>query len=372
MKGKAVLYLEDGSLYEGSYFGHRGEQIGEVVFNTSMTGYEEILTDPSYCGQIVTMCYPHIGNYGINLDDSESYRIWASGLIVKEYSRVHSHYKAQMGLSGYLESEKITGIEGIDTRSLVRRIRSRGSMKGIISALDFDTESLKGKLDGFPDIKGRNLVGEVNDSGYSVYEKYDPKEGSSGKKVVLIDYGLKMNIVRNLEKMGLNLKILSGKASLDDVLSHEPDGVFLSNGPGDPAAVDYGISLASDLIDYNRKKRLPVAGVCMGHQLIGLGAGAKSYKLKFGHHGANHPVKNLRTGQIEITTQNHGFCIDTDTLPDDFEISHINLNDKTSEGIRHKELPVLGYQFHPEAGPGPNIFEFIFSEFKEILNAEEN
>lgn len=356
-------------VFEGKSFGWLGEKAGEVVFNTSLTGYEEILTDPSYCGQIVAMCYPHIGNYGINLEDYESYKVWVEGFIVRECSEIYSHYRAKISISDYLIQNKIVAIEGIDTRSLVRRIRNRGSLKGIISTKDFDIQSLRKKLKGIPVIQGADLVSRVNESQDSVFRRYVPKFKKGRLDAVIIDFGTKLNIIRSIEKMGLNVKILSGRTELKDLLSLNPRAVILSNGPGDPEAAACGIGLAKELIEYNNDHYLPVLGICLGHQLLALGSGAKTYKLKFGHHGGNHPVKNLTTGKIDITVQNHNYCVDPKTLSRDFEVTGINLNDNTIEGIKHKKKPIISYQYHPEASPGSHDSEYIFKEFKELIDA---
>ncbi len=368
MSRKAVLYLENGDMLEGSFFGSRGECMGEVVFNTSMTGYEEIITDPSYCGQIVIMTYPQIGNYGINLKDGQGYGVWARGLAVREYTDHYSNWQAKMSLDNYLKKEGITAIEGLDTRSIVRKIREGGSMKGIISAVDFDRESLKSKLKKLPDMVGKDLVKEVNSSSKAAHKNFKTLTGS-GPLVTVLDYGVKLSILENLKEQGFSINLIPGNSTLDQLLETEPSGVLFSNGPGDPKAVKYAVKLASELIDFNRKTPLPLMGICLGSQILALGAGAETYKLKFGHHGGNHPVKDLETGKIEITVQNHGFCVKEDSLGGEFVKTHINLNDNTVEGLRHRELPIISYQHHPEAGPGPLDSRYVFKKFREMINA---
>jgi carbamoyl-phosphate synthase small subunit len=368
IKKKAVLLLEDGTVYNGLSFGWHGEKTGEVVFNTALTGYEEILTDPSYSGQIVTMCYPHIGNYGINFEDGESYKIWLDGVIVKEYSNIYSNYRAKTSLAQYLKDNKVMGFEGIDTRSLVRKLRDKGAMRAIFSAKDTNTASLKKKLKAVPSISDMDLVSKVNKSPVAVYRKFTPKNIKGRPTIAVLDYGIKLNIVRSLQAQGLNVMVLPCNTQLKMLLQLKPDGVFLSNGPGDPESAEYGIKLARDIMNYNKDNYLPLMGICLGHQLIGLGSGAKTFKLKFGHHGGNHPVKDLETTKIEITSQNHNYCVDPDTLPGGFEITHMNLNDNTVEGMKHKTMPIISYQYHPEACPGPRDSSYIFSRFKELLN----
>ena len=368
----AVLLLDDGSFFYGFGFGAKTERTGEIVFNTALTGYEEILTDPSYCGQIVLMCYPHIGNYGINFKDSESFKIWVEGFVVREYSKVHSNWQAKISLEDFLKKYRIPGIEGIDTRKIVKKIREKGSMKAILSRIDLDIKSLTKKLKKAPSIIGKDLVSVVNRSPYSVFRRYRATERQSDRATVaVIDFGVKLNIIRLLEKVGLRVIVLKGNTELKEILKLKPDGVLLSNGPGDPEGVKYGINLARELINYNKENYLPTLGICLGHQLIGLGSGAKTFKLKFGHHGGNHPVKNLKTGKIEITVQNHNFCVDPETISSDFEMTHINLNDGTLEGMKHKYFPVLSFQYHPEGSPGPHDSEYIFQEFKKLIYAKK-
>jgi len=369
MKTDTLLLLEDGTLYRGKGFGWKGQKAGEVVFNTALTGYEEIITDPSYYQQMVAMCYPHIGNYGINYKDAESYNVWISALIVREYSKIYSNLMAKISLGEYLKEKKVPGLEGIDTRALVRKIRDKGAMKALISPEGESLASLKKKLKDSPSITGRNLVKDVNNSKWSVYKKYKTGVSKNKPQVAVVDFGVKLNIVKRLEEAGLRPEVVSGDISFEELIKKNPAGVMLSNGPGDPEGVESGIRLAADLLEYNKKKRLPVLGICLGHQLICLGAGGRTYKLKFGHHGGNHPVKDLRTGKIEITTQNHNYCAELNSIPADFKATHINLNDKTVEGMKHQKYPIVSYQHHPEAGPGPNDSKYIFKEFREMLNA---
>ena len=355
---KACLLLENGEIFEGRALGFEGETGGEVVFNTSMTGYQEILTDPSYSGQIVTMTYTEIGNYGTNGEDVESEKVQVAGFIVREASGLVSNWRNEKDLDSYLKENKIVAIQGIDTRKLTRILRISGSMNGIISHLDTDTASLKAKLAAIPSMAGLDLVGKVT------IDKARPwKEHQSGRPhVVVIHTGVKYNILRLLEERGVNLTLVPATASAEYILSLNPDGVFLANGPGDPAAVKYTIRTIKDLLG-----KKPLFGICLGHQLLSHALGGRTFKLKFGHRGGNQPVKNLDTGRVEITAQNHGFAVDPDSLPDDVEITHVNLNDGTVEGLRHKTLPVFSVQYHPEASPGPHDSHYLFDRFVEIL-----
>src|SRR5438067_44660 len=366
---QAKLALEDGTVYTGRAFGAPGEKVGEVVFNTSMTGYQEVLTDPSYKGQIVTMTYPLIGNYGTTAEDQESIAVQVEGFVVRELTRVPSNFRSHRDLDTYLRASDVTGIEGIDTRALVRRLRVRGAMNGVLSTADLDDASLVAKARAFPGMIGRDLVSEVVPDrsfewkqGFCQLAEHVLPRHPPEKRVVAIDYGMKWNILRCLTQVGCQVTVVPGTATAEEVLRHDPDGVFLSNGPGDPAAVGYAIEAVRGLIG-----KKPVFGICLGHQLLGLAFGAKTFKLKFGHRGANQPVLNSRTGQVEITTQNHGFAVDPSTLPPDVEPTHVNLNDRTLEGLRHKELPVFGVQYHPEAAAGPHDSSYLFEEFYRLM-----
>jgi carbamoyl-phosphate synthase small subunit len=378
----AKLALEDGSVFAGRAFGAPGERFGEVVFNTSMTGYQEIVTDPSYSGQIVTMTYPHIGNYGVNADDAESQHPRVEGFVVRELARHPSNPRSTQSLDEYLKSHGIPGIEGIDTRALVRRLRVRGAMTGVLSTIDLDDASLVRKAQAAPRLVGRDLVRQVvpqqscewtggglhslTHSGLRISDlglkSRNSKADVGVRHVAAIDFGMKWNIPRYLVESGCRVTIVPGTAGAAEVLAHKPDGIFLSNGPGDPAVLDYAIETIRGLIG-----RRPIFGICLGHQLLGQALGAKTFKLKFGHHGANHPVLNLRTGAIEITTQNHGFAIDLDSLPADVEPTHVNLNDRTNEGLRHTQLPVFSVQYHPESSAGPHDSDYLFDEFVKMM-----
>ena len=373
----AKLALENGTVFTGESFGASTEITGEVVFNTSMTGYQEIITDPSYAGQIVTMTYPLIGNYGINPEDLESVRPQVAGLIVKEYFDFYSNFRATGSLGEWLTANKIVALQGIDTRMLTRMIRTVGAMRGIISTVDLEDESLIEKARRSPSMNGLDLAKvvttsssyewkEIDRTPFAVKTKGDQPPNGRQWRVVVYDYGVKQNILRRLTMNGCHLTVVPASFPAEKVLEMAPDGVFLSNGPGDPAAVRYGIQNIKKLVG-----KKPIFGICLGHQLMALALGGKTYKLKFGHRGANHPVKNLRTGEIEITSQNHGFAVDPQSLdPKTIEITHVNLNDDTNEGLRHRELPIFSVQYHPEASPGPHDSDYLFEQFITMMERE--
>ena len=352
----AILLLNDGKKFEGKQLGHLGETIGEVCFNTGMTGYQEILTDPSYCSQIVTMTSPHIGNYGINEEDVESNKIQVSGFVVKEESIVPSNWRSTSSLDEYLKKNKIVGIQDIDTRSLTRHIRDQGAMNGIISSVDNDLVNLSNKLKKAPSMNGLDLAKTVSTK--KVY-----KWSQTGKfRVAAIDYGIKHNILNILKDNNCEVTVFPAQTSAKEILDFNPDGIFLSNGPGDPSAVTYGIEMVKSLLGSK-----PIFGICLGHQILSLALGAKTFKLKFGHRGINHPVKNLETKVVEITSQNHGFAVDLNSLPENVVATHINLNDNTNEGIECKEFKAFSVQHHPESSPGPHDSRYLFDKFINLM-----
>ncbi len=373
----AKLALEDGTVYTGRAFGARGETDGEVVFNTSMTGYQEILTDPSYHGQIVAMTYPLIGNYGVNDEDAESARPWVRGFVVRELSRLVSNHRAGESLDAYLARHGVVGIEGVDTRALVRLTRERGAMKGVISTTELDNAKLVDRAKASPGLVGRSLAREVMPEAGSSWEPgFESRflehravePGAKRPHVVALDFGMKWNIPRHLVETGCRVTVLPGSSKASAVLEHEPDGIFLSNGPGDPGALGAEVAELRKLIEGAAGSRgTPIFGICLGHQLLGQAFGGKTFKLKFGHRGANHPVRNESTGRVEITTQNHGFAVDPSSLPADVVASHVNLNDNTLEGLRHTRLPVFGVQYHPEASAGPHDSQYLFAEFRGLM-----
>lgn len=382
----AMLAMEDGTVFTGKTFGAPGERAGEAVFNTSMTGYQEVLTDPSYRGQIVAMTYPLIGNYGVNAADAESRGLWLEGFVVKELSRITSNFRSETDLDNYLRSHGVLGIEGIDTRELTKRLRTAGAMRAVISTEDLDADSLIAKANASPSLEGRNLVETVTcekpyrwnagSTGVSPVEKENVAETAMPHltggtpvpptfRVVVLDCGVKYGILNHLVSAGCEVTVVPASTGADQITEMDPDGLMLSNGPGDPEPVADVIETVRKLIkNPPRKTPLPIFGICLGQQILALALGGKTYKLKFGHHGANHPVKDLRTGEVAITVQNHGFCVDIDSLPaDDVEITHINLNDRTLEGLRHKRLPIFSVQYHPEACPGPHDAQYLFDRF---------
>jgi carbamoyl-phosphate synthase small subunit len=364
---KAILVLEDGTFFSGQSFGAEGEKTGEVVFNTSLTGYQEILTDPSYKGQIVTMTYPLIGNYGVNEEDIESQIPQVEGFVVRENSKIASNFRSTERLDSYLKKHNIIGIEGIDTRMLTRRLRIHGSLKGIISTKDFNVESLIKKAKDCPGVEGVDLVKVVTCKKKYVWSDSPwadkTYQGEIKYHVVAYDYGVKFNILRNLQLVGCKVTVVPAKMPAEEVLEMKPDGIFLSNGPADPAAVTYAIENIKKLIG-----KKPIFGICLGNQLLALALGGKTYKLKFGHHGGNQPVIDLKTKKVDITAQNHGFAIDISSIPEGtVELTHVNLNDQTIEGMRHLKHPVFSVQYHPEAGPGPHDANYLFKQFAEMM-----
>lgn len=372
---RALLALADGRVFWGRAFGARGEARGEVVFNTAMTGYQEVLTDPSYKGQLVCMTYPEIGNVGVNREDAESARIHVEGFIVKQCWNRPSNWRAEVSLDEYLRHAGVPGIQGIDTRALVRHIRTHGAQEAVLSSMDLDPERLVRKAKESPGLIGRDLVTEVTcDKPYDWtigewrlgigYEQSPPKAPSDAPLVVAIDYGIKHNILRRLIATGFRVKVMPARSTSDEILRQSPDGIFLSNGPGDPAALDYAYTAVRDVLG-----RKPVFGICLGHQIIGLALGGITYKLDFGHHGANHPVKDLGTGRVEITSQNHGFAVGADSVSERATISHLNLNDRTVEGLAGRGAPFYSVQYHPEAAPGPHDAGYLFGRFRRLVEA---
>ena len=356
---KAILVLEDGRTFRGAAFGAEGESFGEMVFNTSMTGYQEILTDPSYAGQVVCMTYPLIGNYGVNEEDSESRRPWVEGFVVREASRVASNWRSTETLDSYLKRHKIVGIEHIDTRALVRHIRSKGAMRVVISSTDLDEKSLLEKVKNSPEMKNRELASAV-----TIQKSFEYKaDGAEKFHVVCFDFGVKTNSLREFSKFGCRLTVVPSDTSAEEILALSPDGIFLSNGPGDPSAMQNVVAEIKKLTT----KNVPMFGICLGHQILGQVFGGETYKLKFGHRGGNQPIMDLTTGKVEITAHNHGFAIAAESLPADVAITHINLNDRTVSGLQHKNLPIFSVQYHPESAPGPHDSEYLFKRFIELM-----
>ena len=379
----AILALEDGTIFHGNGFGARATAVGEVCFNTSMTGYQEILTDPSYKGQIVTMTYPEIGNYGINLGDIESYQPHVSGFVVRELSPVVSNWRSRQTLAGYLEENGIPGIEGIDTRALTKKLRVRGALKGTISTENISEAEAVQRANEWAGMEGADYAKVVTHKDSFAWDEHEqpnedftiptginndatpPALPPADIPIVAFDFGVKYNILRCLRRHGFNVQVLTATATAEDALAHKPAGLFLSNGPGDPAALGYAVKTVKELVDHG----LPTFGICLGHQVLAQSFGAKTFKLKFGHRGANQPVKDLASGRIEITSQNHGFAVDPDALPTEVEVDRINLNDQTVEGLRHKTRPVFSVQYHPEASPGPHDSQPLFQRFRDQISA---
>jgi carbamoyl-phosphate synthase small subunit len=363
-KRPAILALADGTVFRGTSFGADGESFGEVVFNTSLSGYQEILTDPSYRGQIVVMTAPQIGNYGVNPEDVESGRVWVEGFVVKECSPVSSNWRARQTLNEYLQDAGIVGIEGIDTRALTKHLRDSGAQEGVLSTVDLDDARLVAKAKASPGLVSRDLVRDV-----TCGTRHEWTEGlwkspprTTQRRVIVYDFGVKRNILRSLVHAGCQVTVVPATTPAAEVLGSQPDGVVLSNGPGDPAAVTYAVEAARALVG-----RVPMFGICLGHQILGLAMGGTTSKLKFGHHGGNQPVLDLTTNQVTITSQNHGFTVDLDSLGGDVEATHVNLNDRTVEGLRHRTLPIFSVQYHPEASPGPHDAGYLFQRFVDMI-----
>jgi carbamoyl-phosphate synthase small subunit len=378
---KAILALEDGSVFHGQAFGARAEACGEVCFNTSMTGYQEILTDPSYKGQIVTMTYPLIGNYGVNEADVESWQPHVAGFVVRELSPVVSNWRAQYSLAEYLEKNGIPGIHGIDTRALTKKLRVRGALNGFISTLDIGEEEAVARAKNWPGLVGVDYVKSVTHPKPFLWDENDGQSGNfqlahgsdnitgnaplpaADIPIVAFDYGMKYNILRRLRQHGFKVQVVPATTTAAEALAYKPAGIFLSNGPGDPAVLEYAVRAVSDLV----KSGPPIFGICLGHQILGQAFGGKTFKLKFGHRGGNQPVRDLASGKVEITSQNHGFAVDPASLPPEVVVDRINLNDQTVEGMRHKSKPIFCVQYHPEASPGPHDSTPLFAEFREMI-----
>ena len=369
---EAILALEDGTVFHGSAAGAEGEARGEVVFNTAMTGYQEVLTDPSYSGQIVTMTCPEIGNYGVSSEDVESRAPQVAGFVIRDESPMASNWRSERTLREYLVENRIVAISDIDTRALTRQLRSGGVMRGVIgTGSGLDPKALVERARSIPPMEGSDLVTSVTTAEAFDWAQEDPDEfgiaparrAKRRLKIAAYDFGMKWNIMRRLSAHGCDVRVYPAKTPASELLASKPDGVFLSNGPGDPAPLTYAIDNAKTLVESN----VPVFGICLGHQILGLAMGGSTYKLKFGHRGANHPVQKIATGKVEITSQNHGFAVDPTSLPDDVEVTHLNLYDRTVEGLRHKTRPVFCVQYHPEASPGPHDADYLFDDFLELI-----
>ena len=377
---RALVALEDGRIFEGESFGARGTEVGEICFNTSMTGYQEVLTDPSYRGQIVAMTYPLIGNYGTNATDQESTRPHVRGFVIEELSQLPSNWRAEESLDDYLRRWKVAGVQGIDTRALTRHLRTRGALKACLTTEKMSPEEAVTKA-----IEGKGVIGMdyVREVTTPTIFQWDPTDELSRQwslaaadesprlppirhRIVAFDYGMKRNILRSLRQRGFGVTVVPATTTAEQVLALNPDGIFLSNGPGDPEALPYAHQTVQSLIGQK-----PIFGICLGHQVLGFAFGGRTFKLKFGHRGGNLPVKDLRSGQVAITSQNHGFAVDPDSLSPEIEVTHVNLNDNTVEGMRHKTLPVFSVQYHPEAAPGPHDAEYFFEQFAELIENEK-
>ncbi len=384
MTMKGILALEDGTVYRGAGFGASAEACGEVCFNTSMTGYQEILTDPSYKGQIVTMTYPLIGNYGVNLQDVESWRPHVAGFVIRELSPVVSNWRADFSLAEYLEKNGLPGLQGVDTRALTKKLRVRGAMKGFISTNEISDQDAVARARNWTGLVGVDYVKEVTHPKPFLWDEKDEQSASfnlvrgaaaadarnvrdvmraADIPIVAYDFGMKYNILRRLRQRGFKVQVVPATTTAAEALKYKPAGIFLSNGPGDPAALGYAVNTVSELT----KSGVPIFGICLGHQILGQAFGGKTFKLKFGHRGANQPVKDLETGKVEITSQNHGFAVDAKSLPNEVEVNRINLNDQTVEGMRHKTKPIYCVQYHPEASPGPHDSTVLFDEFRTLI-----
>lgn len=374
MRLPAYLVLEDGTILQGSSIGAEGSTTGEVVFNTAMTGYQEILTDPSYCKQIVTLTYPHIGNVGTNSEDWESHHVHAAGLVIRDSSLAYSNWRGEQALEDFLRSHGLVAIANVDTRSLTRHLRNKGSLNGVIATGDLDPQVLLKQAQAFSGLKGLDLAQQVSTDTAYIWEQstWSEKHGYGHSQpvqrpyqIVALDYGIKHNILRLLRAMGCEIQVLPAKTSFAQIQSLQPEGIFLSNGPGDPEPCDYAIDMIKQVIAAD----LPTFGICLGHQLFGLACGARTMKMKFGHHGANHPVKDLVTGQVMISSQNHGFAVDEDSLPETLIPTHRSLFDGSLQGLRHRDHPAYGFQGHPEASPGPHDVQQLFRPFIAAMHS---